>query len=67
MHADLGRATLVIAHLPRRRARAHMFTASGRGLLAAGIASAALLLGLGAITDRANSATQATAYSFIAG
>ena len=67
MHADLGRATLVIAHLPRRRARAPMFTPSGRGLLAAGIAAAVLLLGLGAVTDRANSAPQQTAYSFIPG
>ena len=66
MHAQVGRAPLVIAHLPRRRVRAHMFTASGRGLLAAGIAAAVLLLGLGVLTDRAHSSPQA-AYSFIAG
>jgi hypothetical protein len=67
MHAEIGRASLVIAHMPRRRARAHMFTASGRGLLAAGIAAAALLLGLGALTDRAHSSPPPTPYSFIAG
>lgn len=58
MHAEMGRAPLVIAHMPRRRARAHVFTASGRGLLMAGIAAAALLLGLGALTDRAHSTPQ---------
>ncbi|MGZ3273418.1 MAG: hypothetical protein ACXU82_20795 [Caulobacteraceae bacterium] len=65
MHAEIGRAPLVVALLPRRRVRAHMFTASGRGLLAAGIAAAALLLGIGALTDRANSAPQPTPYSYI--
>lgn len=67
MHAEIGRATLVIAHLPRRRARAHMFTASGRGLLMAAAAATALLLGLGALTDRAHSTPQPTASSFIVG
>jgi hypothetical protein len=65
MHADIGRAPLVIAHFPRRRARAHVFTASGRSLLLAGIAAAALVLGLGALTDRAHSTPQPTPYSFI--
>ena len=69
MHAEIGRVPLVIAHLPRRRARAHVFTTSGRGLLFAGIAAAALLLGLGALTDRAHStpqpAPQSTPYSLI--
>ncbi|HEY4031776.1 MAG TPA: hypothetical protein VGM25_15640 [Caulobacteraceae bacterium] len=64
MHAEIGRAPLVIAHLPRRRARAHMFTASGRGLLLAGIATTAALIGLGAITDRAHSTPQPAAYGF---
>jgi hypothetical protein len=67
MHAEIGRAPLVIAHLPRRRAKAHVFTASGRGLLFAGIAAAALLLGLGALTDRAHSTPQPTPLSYIAG
>jgi hypothetical protein len=65
MHAEIGRAPLVIAHLRRRRARAHMFTASGRGLLLAGLAATAGLIGLGAITDRAHSSPQPTPYSFI--
>jgi hypothetical protein len=43
-----------------------MFTASGRGLLVAGAAAAALLLGLGALTD-AHSSPQPTPYSFIGG
>jgi hypothetical protein len=67
MHAEIGRAPLVIAHLPRRRARAHVFTASGRGLLAAGLAAAALLLGLGALTDRAHSTPQPAPHGFIVG
>lgn len=65
MHAEIGRAPLVIAHLPRRRARAHMFTASGRGLLLAGVAAAAALISLGAVTDRAHSSPQFAPYSFI--
>lgn len=67
MHAQIGRVPLVIAHLPRRRAKAHMFTASGRGLLLAGIAVLALLLGLGALTDRAQSSPQPTSSVFIGG
>lgn len=67
MHAEIGRAPLVIAHLPRRRAKAHVFTASGRGLLAAGIAAAALLLGLGALTEQAHSTPQPASLSFITG
>lgn len=66
MQAQIGEAPLVIAHLPRRRARAHLFTASGRGLLLAGIAAAAALLGIGALTDAAHSTPQPTAaYSYI--
>jgi len=67
MHAEIGRAPLVIAHLPRRRVRAHMFSASGRGLLVAGMAAAALLLGLGALTDRAHSTPQPAASLYIPG
>ena len=67
MHAEIGRAPLFVAHLPRRRARAHVFTASGRGLLAAGIAVAVLLLGVGALTDRAHSEPQPAPYGFIVG
>jgi hypothetical protein len=67
MHAEIGRIPLVIARLPHRRARAHMFTASGRGLLLAGIAAAALLLGLGALTDRAHSTPQPAPASYIVG
>lgn len=67
MQADMRGARLVIAHLPRRRARAHLFTASGRGLLAAGIAAAALLIGLGALTDHAESTTHTAPYSYIGG
>ena len=65
MHAEIGRAPLVIAHLPRRRAKAHVFTASGRGLLMVGFAAAALLVGLGALTDRAHSTPQPTPYGLI--
>ena len=65
MHAEIGTAPLVIARLPRRRARAHLLTASGRGLLVAGAAAAALMLGLGALTDRAHSTPQPTPYSYI--
>ena len=67
MHAEIGRAPLVIAHLPRRRARAHMFTTSGRGLLLAGAVAAALILGLGALTEQAHSTPQPTPSSYIAG
>ena len=67
MHAEIGRAPLVIAHLPRRRAKAHMFTASGRGLLVAGMAAAALLLGLGALTEQAHSTPQPAPAVYIAG
>ena len=66
MQAEIGGAPLVIAHLRRRRARAHLFTASGRGLLVVGIAAAAALLGLGALTDSAHSTPQPTAaFSYI--
>lgn len=66
MQAEIGGAPLVIAHLPRRRARAHLFTASGRGLVLAGIAVAAALLGIGALTDSAHSTPQpTTAFSYI--
>ena len=65
MQADIGGSSVMIARLPRRRARAHLFTASGRGLLVAGLAMAALIVGLGALTDRANSTPQPTPYSFI--
>jgi hypothetical protein len=46
-----------------------MFTASGRGLLVAGVAAAALLLGFGALTDRAHSTPQPqpAPYGFIVG
>jgi hypothetical protein len=56
MHADIGGASVVIARLPRRRAKAQLFTASGRGLLVAAIAVMALVIGLGALTDYAHSA-----------
>lgn len=66
MQADIGGASVVVARLPRRRARAHLFTASGRGWLAAGLTVAALVVGLGAITDRAHSqSAPLAAYSFI--
>jgi hypothetical protein len=67
MHAEIGRVPLLVAQFPRRRARGHVFTASGRGLLLAGIAAAALLLGLGALTDRAHSTPQPAPHSFIVG
>jgi hypothetical protein len=67
MHAEIGRAPLVIAHLPRRRVRAHMFSSSGRSLLVAGMAAAALLIGLGALTDRAHSTPQPAPALYIAG
>lgn len=67
MHADIGSASVMIARLPRRRARAHLFTASGRGLLAVGIVVCALIVGLGAITDRAHSTPQPSPLSYIAG
>ena len=69
MHADIGGASVMIARLPRRRARAQLFTASGRGLLVAALVVGALIIGLGALTDFAHStpksATQPTAYSYI--
>ena len=65
MQAQIGATPLVIAHLPRRRARARLLTASGRGLVVAGVAAAALMLGLGALTDRAHSTPQPTLYSYI--
>ncbi len=51
----------MIAHLPRRHARSRLFTPSGRGLMIAALALAALLLGLGVLTDRADSAPAPTA------
>jgi hypothetical protein len=57
----------MIARLPRRRARAQLFTASGRGLLAIGIVALAVIVGLGALTDRAHSTPQPTPYSYIGG
>jgi hypothetical protein len=65
MQADIGGASVMIARLPRRRARAQLFTASGRGLLAVGLVVAAVVIGLGALTDRAHSTPQPTPYSFI--
>ena len=65
MHADIGEASVLVARLPRRRAKAHLFTASGRGLLVAGITVAVLLLGLGALTDFAHSTPQPTAFGYI--
>lgn len=65
MHADIGGASVLVAHLPRRRARAQLFTASGRGLLAAALVAGALVIGLGVVTDRAHSTPQPTAYSYI--
>jgi len=65
MQADIGGASVVIARLPRRRARAHLFTASGRGLVAAGIVAGALVVGLGAMTDFARSTSPLTPYGFI--
>lgn len=65
MHADIGGASVMIARLPRRRARAHLFTASGRGLVVAGIVLGAMIVGLGALTDRAHSTPQPIAYGYI--
>ena len=56
MRADFGGGGVSIAQLPRRRARAQLFTLSGRSLLIAGIAAAALMIGLGVVSARANSA-----------
>lgn len=55
MRADFGGGGVAIAHLPRRRARAQLFTLSGRSLLIAGIAAAVLMIGLGVVNTRANS------------
>jgi hypothetical protein len=46
----------MIAQIPRRRARAHLFTLSGRGLLIAGVAALAVMIGLGVVSARANGA-----------
>jgi hypothetical protein len=46
MRMDLGSQAVTIAHLPRRRARAHLFTLSGRGVVAAAIAAGLLIVGL---------------------
>ena len=68
MRADFGGGGVSIAHLPRRRARAQLFTLSGRGLLVAGIAAAALMIGLGVVNTRANSSPVAPApYTWIGG
>jgi hypothetical protein len=61
MRADFGGGGVAIAHLPRRRARAQLFTLSGRSLLVAGLAVAALMIGLGVVTARADSAAPAPA------
>jgi hypothetical protein len=68
MRADFGGGGVSIAQLPRRRARAQLFTQSGRSLLVAGIAAAALMIGLGVVNTRANSIPAAAApYSWIGG
>ncbi len=68
MRADFGGGGVSIAQLPRRRARAQLFTLSGRSLLIAGIAVAALVIGLGVVNTRANSTPAPTApYTWIGG
>jgi hypothetical protein len=68
MRADFGGGGVSIAQLPRRRARAQLFTLSGRSLLIAGIAAAALMIGLGVVNARADSTPAAPApYAWIGG
>ena len=67
MRADFGGGSVLIAHLPRRRARAHLFNLSGRSLVVAGLAAAALMIGVGVVSARANDTPAAPAYSWIGG
>lgn len=54
MRVDIHGSGPTIALLPRRRARAHLFTPSGRGLLVAGLSIAALMVGVAALANRAD-------------
>jgi len=54
MRADIGGVSVMIAHLPRGRARGRLFTTSGRGFLILALAAGAMLVGLGALAQHAN-------------
>ncbi len=56
MRADIGGRQSVILHLRRRRARGQILSTSGKQIMVGVILAAALLAGLGVITQRANSA-----------
>ncbi len=58
MRADIGGVSVMIAHLPRGRARGRLFTSSGRGFLILALAACAMLAGLGALAQRANPGLQ---------
>ena len=56
MRADIGGVSVMIAHLPRGRARGRLFSSSGRGFLLLALAAGAVILGLGALAQHANAA-----------
>ena len=57
MRADIGGVSVMVAHLPRGRARGRLFTSSGRSALLLAMGAVALLLGLGTLAH-ANIALQ---------
>jgi hypothetical protein len=59
MRADIGGNTPVVLHLRRRKARAHIFTIPGRGLVFIGIAVVAALIAFGVTAKHAESAPNA--------
>ena len=66
MRADIGGGGPAIAHLPCRKARAHLFSGSGRGAIIAILAAGALMIGLGVAAGHADSGPAAlTPFAYI--
>ncbi len=66
MRADIGGGGLAIAHLSHRKARGHLLTGSGRGMILAVMVAIAVLVGLGMAAGHAvPNPTSLTPYAFI--
>jgi hypothetical protein len=66
MRADIGGGGLAIAHLSHRKARGHLLTGSGRGMIVAVMVAIALLVGLGVTAGHAvSNPTALTPYALI--
>ena len=55
MRADVRGGSVVVARLPRRNARARLFSASGRSLLIMAAVAAGAALALAVVVERAHS------------